>query len=235
MKGSMRAPGKNHPLVGAWLVTRWAQPGGVCADPMIGVGGLWLRTNGTVGRLYGCEIEPGLCALARDNLPAGVLVLSQGDARSWKPPEPVNMVLFSPPFLQNHSAGATAHQQEIRERKRLHTMQEFGSDPANLGSTKSQGFWSGMGLIYKQARLYLAGGGHLAVVLRNRIRKRRETNEVGEHIRLIRGAGFDLVGVHPRDLDPRYPARIRPVVLSGIGPTLEAASRALRWCAFEVL
>src|SRR5436190_1752258 len=56
--GSIRARGKNHPLAGAWLVSRYCPPGGNCADPMIGVGGLWLNVPpSAVGAIYGAECE----------------------------------------------------------------------------------------------------------------------------------------------------------------------------------
>jgi hypothetical protein len=205
VSGTTRAPGKNHPLAGAWLVERYCPEGGICADPMFGTGGLWVKAPiERFSALHGCEIESHLHELGRRNLThleidaTGIL---NADAREWAPAEPADLVLFSPPFLQNHSAGATAHQREICERKALHTVQEFGAHPDNLGRKKPHEFWESMSLVYGAVSGYVREGGHVVVILRNRIRDGREIDEVGRHIKLIQASGLDLLGVHSRDLE----------------------------------
>jgi hypothetical protein len=202
--GTTRAPGKNHPLAGAWLVDQYCPSGGVCADPMFGIGGLWVKVSlKKVGALHGCEIESALCDLGRVNLkPLDIHLtsLSHSNAIKWRPKTKADLILFSPPFLQNHSAGSTAHQQNIRERKSLHTMQEFGSHPENLGRKKKEEFWIGLASVYENISCYIKHNGHMVVILRNRILHGRETDEVGRHINLMRSAGFKIIGVHPRDL-----------------------------------
>jgi hypothetical protein len=202
--GTTRAPGKNHPLVGAWLVERYCPPAGICADPMFGPGGLWVRApEKQLRAVYGCEIEEPLCQLARKNLECcqfRTTSVSCSDACHWEPPSLADLVLFSPPFLQNHSAGKTAHQQGIRERKSLHTMQEFGCHPGNLGRKSATEFWDAMTSVYTRVASYVRSSGHMVVVLRNRIRHGREMDEVGRHIHLMRDAGFVILGVHARDL-----------------------------------
>lgn len=205
VSGTTRAPGKNHPIAAAWLVDRYCPPGGVCVDPMIGTGGLWLRASrDRIGALYGCEVEESLYELGRGNVGGRGFRVSGvecSDARRWEPPAPADLVLFSPPFLQNHSSGATAHQQRIRERKSLHTMQQFGTSPDNLGRRRKGEFWVAMSEVYARVADYLGPGGRAVVILRNRIRQGVELDEVGRHIGLMRGAGLVPAGVHPRDLE----------------------------------
>jgi hypothetical protein len=225
--GTTRAPGKNHPDVGAWLVNRYCPPEGVCVDPMIGSGGLWVKVSSShLGTLQACEVEESLCHLSRENIKLRKFRLANvecSDAREWKPSHLADLVLFSPPFLQNHSSGATAHQQNIRERKSLHTMQEFGAHPDNLGRKNSIDFWNGMGAIYAGIREYVKPKGYVIVILRNRIRHAQEVDEIGQHISLMRSKGLCPIGSHARDL-------VRP---TGYQAWKLARNPGLPWIKYE--
>lgn len=202
--GTTRAPGKNHPLAGAWLIDQYCPEDGVCVDPMFGAGGLWIKADVTrVGSLEGCEIEGTLCGLGRSNLQQQSLKcadLSHADAVAWRPRRSPDLVLFSPPFLQNHSAGSNAHQQAIRERKSLHSMQEFGGHVENLGTKKPDAYWDSIARLYENVSSYVNRRGSVVVILRNRILRGCEIDEVGRHINLMRAAGLTITGAHVRDL-----------------------------------
>ncbi len=204
--GTTRAPGKNHPQVGAWLVERYCRGRRICVDPMLGAGGLWLRTTKTSlgnASLQGCEIEETLYGLAKMNIETGnyrSTNLFCADALEWEPSDDASLVLFSPPFLQNHSAGATKHQIEIMERKSLHTMQEFGKSPKNIGRRTPSEFWKSMAILYKNIHRYLHRNGCVVVILRNRIKNGTEIDEIGRHINLMMESGLVPVAVHPREL-----------------------------------
>ena len=184
-----RWPGRNHPRAGQWLRARYSSWNSTCADPMYGAGCLWI--GDPPRRVIGADIE---IASPR----------SQGNARTWAPPcgSLVDLVLFSPPFLQNHSAGATEHQQEIREAKGLHTMQEFGVTVGNLGRLKAPDFWLGMADVYRQVLTYTKAAGRMVVILRNYIRRGQEVDEIGDHLALMREASWEIEGAHPRALRP---------------------------------
>lgn len=183
-----RWPGRNHPRAGQWLRERYSRPDDYCADPMAGVGGLWIGVPKR--RVEYCEIEKS---------PA---TIRQHDARTWRPFLDADLVMFSPPFLQNHSAGAGEHQQEIRNRKGLHSMQEFGASEGNLGRMKPAEFWPAMLDVYRQVRTYTTNSGVMVVILRNMIRQGHEVQHVGEHVRMMRAAGWNPYGAHPRTLRP---------------------------------
>lgn len=81
--GTQECPGRNHPLIGRWLVEEFcagiAEP--VVADPMCGSGQLWsMRPKGV--RVFGCEMKPERVQIARTN---GIDAV-QGWAESWTPP-----------------------------------------------------------------------------------------------------------------------------------------------------
>lgn len=202
--GTTRAPGKNHPALGAWLVDQYCPVAGLCADPMFGSGGLWINSSPyRINSLEGCEIEENLSEVGLRNAQLRAfnsVRVHCGDARYWSPSKPPDLVLFSPPFLQNHTSGATDKQKLIREKKALHTMQEFGSHPDNLGRKRPSEYWAGMGSVYRNVSSYIKRTGTALIVLRNRIRGGIEVDEIGKHIRAMREAGLSVLGVHPRDL-----------------------------------
>ncbi len=203
--GTTRAPGKNHPDLGAWLLQLYCSDAAICVDPMFGSGGLWINAPlERVGHLEGCEIEASLSSIGRSNARSRRFRSAEvacNDAATWTPSCQPDVVLFSPPFLQNHSSGATEKQKLIREKKALHTMQEFGAHPENLGRKKPSEFWAGMDAVYKNIASYIRPSGVALVILRNRIRSGQEVDEVGRHIGALRGAGFSIPGVHARDLE----------------------------------
>lgn len=180
MAGAEKWPGRNHPRAGLWLWDHYGRPERV-ADPMFGAGALWLHVDVPV---EDAEIERG-----------------GKDARTWRPPQPVDFVMFSPPFRQSHSSGQTEHQREIRERKGLHAMQEFGASPGNIGRMKG-GYYQAMLDVYRQVRSYTASTGLMVVILRNYIRRGDERDEVGDHVKLMTLAGWYVLGAHPRVLRP---------------------------------
>lgn len=182
-------PGRNHPRAGQWLRAKYSLPTSTCVDPMYGAGCLWV--GDPVRPVIGADIE---AASPR----------SCGNARTWAPPDGslADLVMFSPPFLQNHSAGVTAHQRQIRDSKGLHSMQEFGATVGNLGRMKPVEFWLAMAEVYAQVLTYTKPIGRMVVILRNYIREGREVDEVGDHLALMRGACWEIEGVHPRALRP---------------------------------
>ncbi len=186
--GTTRYPGRNHPRVGAWLANRYRLLCCLQADPMIGAGGLWLRTYSLPP--LGCDASTQAVELAHQNLNFKVLPdkwVTVARAETWTPDSRrVGLVMLSPPFAQNHSSEATAHQKEIRERKNLHAVQEFSSEMPDM----IRG--------YTQFRSYCKG--KMVVILRNRISKVQEVDEIGPQIDLMRMARWNVLGVHPRDL-----------------------------------
>lgn len=214
-KGSLEAVGRNHPRAGAWLISRYARVGCVAGDPMIGVGGLWLAQRSRVGLLCGSEVEPELVTLAQENLAQAcgeqqeqqALSLRENriavaDAREWKPGVWLEFVLSSPPFRQNHTAGATENQQRIRRQKNLHSMQAFGKSPGNLTREKGAAFWEAMAQVYANTRSLMALGAHALFVLKNHVRNGQEVDEVGLHLEAMRRGGLEILGAHPRELWP---------------------------------
>lgn len=185
-----RWPGRNDPRAGAWLYARYGGGDFRCADPMYGVGQLWLKVP--TRNLVAVELEPSLV----DSW------VQRADARTWQPINRQDLVMFSPPFLQNHSAGATAHQHEIRDRKGLHAMQAFGVSDGNLGSMRADEFWRAMLDVYCCVYEYTKISGHMVVILRNLIRQGLEVDIVGQHVSLMRNHGWSILGAHPRALRP---------------------------------
>lgn len=185
MKGLPRWPGRNHPHTGRWLWERYAGLYTESADPMYGAGALWWAAP--CAPLQFADIEP------RPDIPCCELA----DARTWTPRRPVGFAMFSPPFLQNHSSGATEHQKQIREKKSLHAMQEFGAAPGNLGRMKPTMFWDAMDAVYRQVFTYAP---RLVVIVRNYIRSGFEVNVVDRHAQGIARAGYMVEGAHRRDL-----------------------------------
>jgi hypothetical protein len=191
----VKLPGRNHPKLGEWIWTNYDTEEKKCeclgVDPFIGAGGLWLETNHTV---TGCDINPDAVRAARMNLAedssltttASVDDIVRANAETWVPTRTCHFAMFSPPFAQNHSAGATEHQQRIIQEKHLHTMQAFSSPMPNMLR------------VYSQVRGYCKG--FMCVILRNRIWKGEEVDEVGTQVRLMQLVGWTIVGVHPRDL-----------------------------------
>lgn len=181
--GTTRYPGRNHPELGWWLVHEFCPPGGACADPMIGAGGLWLDVPSTLP-LCGCDVNAEAVRLARIN--AAPALLEVANAETWEPPGAVDFVMFSPPYPQSHTSGATAHQREIREKKNLHAMQEFKSSPPDLLK------------VYRQVLTYCRG--KMCVIVRNSIRRGKETDWVQKQAELIEEAGWLDIQMWWRDL-----------------------------------
>lgn len=181
--GTTRYPGKNHPGLGAWLHKTFCPPNGKCADPMIGAGGLWLEVP-LPNELYGCDVNEEALMLADQN--AWPCRADEGNAETWRPPCEVDFVMFSPPYPQSHTSGATEHQKQIRESKNLHAMQGFKCEPPDMLK------------VYKQVRSYCAGP--MCVIVRNRIVKGVENDWVGLQTELVRSAGWELVDLLWRDL-----------------------------------
>jgi len=220
-EAAKRWPGRNLPPAGAYIVNRYAALDAVCADPMIGVGGLWLRAPRV--QLFGCEVEPAGAKLASRAL--SWADVQRADARTWTPPRFADLVHFSPPFAQNHAAGKNDHQRELRDAKRLHAMQQFGDHPDNIGPLRGPAFWGAMERVYERVHTYAAGV--VVIVLRNRIRGGLEVDEVGEHLQLLRATGFQVVGVHPRDL-------VRPTAYQAMKVARDPRTPWIRWEWFVV-
>lgn len=172
--GTTRYPGRNHPRLGEWLVANFCPPGGSCADPMIGTGGLWLNLDQT-HELHGCDVSEQAIRLAAGNVHPATLEVA--NAETWTPAcKHVNFVAFSPMYPQAHSAGRSAHQIEMRERQGLHAMQEFKHPFPDLMK------------VYQQVRTYCTGV--MCVIVRNRIVRGEETNWVYEQASLMFRAGW---------------------------------------------
>lgn len=59
-----------------------------------------------------------------------------------------------------------------------------------------------MGDIYTQIKSYTAPNGRMVVILRNRISKGVEVDEVGHHMQVMTLRGWVVMGAHPRQLRP---------------------------------
>lgn len=186
--GTTRYPGRNHPRLGQWLVETFCPYRGVCADPMIGAGGLWLNADvkGQVQFIYGCDVNPDAVWRAKRNVPCPSSI-SVASAETWRPPHDADLVMFSPPYPQAHSAGKTAHQIEMRERQGLHAMQEFAHPFPDLLK------------VYKQVREYCVG--RMLVIVRNRIVNGEENDWIYQQAELVREAGWDFIQMWWRHLE----------------------------------
>lgn len=181
-------PARNHPRMGAWLREKYLKPGKLAADPMYGAGALWASWRPH----YACDVEPaayrgGAC--------------QTGDARTWRPPCLMDLVKFSPPYLQNHDSGKSEHQKQLVESKGLTAMQAFGNSPGNLGRMHPREFFIAMRQVYEIVRTYISCTGRMIVILRDMIRSGQGLDHVGRHIGQMRFAGWHVEGVHPRDLE----------------------------------
>lgn len=211
VEGTSKAAGKNHPKAGGWLAQKYLGENGTAADPMLGVGGLWLNAGEQVSTLHGADCEAPLTQMAVENLGrAGIdAVVWNESGRNWVPRNPetgkpvkVSLAMFSPPFRQNHSAGATEHQQEIIRVKNLHQVQAFGQSDDNFANLDEIAYWAAMWEVYARAAAYLAPGGHMVVILRNMIRNGAELDIVGRHLKVAASmTGLEVLGAHPRDLE----------------------------------
>lgn len=145
--------------------------------------------------------------------------VSNDDARTWRPDRwsidrksiknkkaakkvflPVDLIVTSPPFGKNHDAGNTGVNKDCVEDKNLHAAQAWGKDPRNIGNLKGWRLWEALLQIYGQMASYLKKGGTAVVILRNYIRDGKDVDDVGNHLVLMRMAGFKIVGVHPREV-----------------------------------
>jgi hypothetical protein len=204
--GTTKIAGRNHPDVGAWLARKYGDPKKSAADPMVSVGGLWLKTKGLIKRLHANDCEFPLVFLAQENLVLRRQIdalFSGEDAVSWRPPGAVHLILTSPVFGQNHSSGATRQQKSIRKDKDIYAVQAFQAKaPGNLAHLAGPQYWATMLRIYAQMRSYLSRAGTAVVLLRNHVRSGKEVDDVGNHLALMSIAGFRILGLHPRKLEP---------------------------------
>ncbi|MFA6093992.1 MAG: hypothetical protein WC986_13720 [Elusimicrobiota bacterium] len=189
--GTTDYPGRNHPGMGAWLWEKYRPAvGTTAADPMIGVGGLWLQTDAFV---LGCDVCSDAVKLAEQNLEQYGF-LDVAPAETWRPDPPsspyrIPLAMFSPIYQQSHSSGASEHQQEIRREKRAAAVQQF------------EARFPDMRKVYANVGSWIAPGGVMIVILRNRIENGRERDEIADHVRMMRETGWVVAGAHPRDLE----------------------------------
>jgi hypothetical protein len=176
-------PGRNHPRLGEWLHQEYGSTGCACADPMFGAGALWSRVGCT-----GLEV-------------AELERLNRQDARTWRPTSKRELVMFSPPFLQNHDSGQSEHQRQLVEAKGLHAIQAFGSSVGNLGRMQPREFFIAMRQVYARVLSYTTSEGHMVVILRDMIRNGQSLDHVGRHIGQMRFARWGIVGAWFRDLE----------------------------------
>lgn len=213
-EGSLDAPGRNHPVMGAWIVDRYCPPNATCADPMIAVGGLWIRADRSrARRVYGAELEP-IGLLAQRNLDphnrGRALVEIEADAKGWAPPEPVDFAQFSPPYDEvNHDSGKCESQVNLVKSKGWQTFQAFGGSPQNIGRLTGAAYWRAIRRVYRKVASYVKHGAHVVVIVRNHIREGREVDRVRWHIRLLELVGLVVLGVHPRALRPGGPMQMK--------------------------
>jgi precorrin-6B methylase 2 len=100
------APASSHPTVAAALARLAigeALPGAVVWDPFVGTATelIELSLLGHPGPLLGSDLDAGALEAARENLrAAGVegVELALGDARSHRPPRPVDLIVTNPPL-----------------------------------------------------------------------------------------------------------------------------------------
>lgn len=209
--GTTKTQGRNHPSAGAWLIRYYCENSKPAADPMGGDGGLWIAAASSSERLslpftklHLNEIEIRRLALAKGNLVVlrkMPVALSRESAARWEPRERVWSIITSPVFGKNHSNGKGAHQTQIRESKNANAMQEFIADhPENLALLPRPLYWAKMLEIYTRMRSYIHRDGRAVVILKNHRKEGLEVDDVGDHMILMRMAGWRVVGVHPREL-----------------------------------
>lgn len=208
--GTTKTQGRNHPEVGFWLIERYCTPSQPAGDPMGGDGGLWIKVESSQGycapfsKLHFNELELRRLALAKGNLVKLrdlPVRLYRESAVRWEPKERLWGIITSPVFGKNHSNGKGEHQTQIRESKNANAMQEFIADhPENLALLPRPLYWARMLEIYTQMRTYLHRDGRAVVILKNHRKEGVEVDDVGDHMILMRMAGWKIVGAHPREL-----------------------------------
>jgi hypothetical protein len=173
--GLQECPGRNDPRYGAWMLEHLV-PSHVgkprIADPMCGGGQLWMLTPTAV--VYGCELREDRAAIARQN---GVIAF-QGNAETWQPCEPVDLVAFSFPYRNcDHDSGSTKHQADLVKSKGLQSMQAIEQVPC---------FWR----VFAQIATW-CGDAPVAVIHKNYIDGQRLVDEIEELAGAMVMAGFE--------------------------------------------
>lgn len=104
-------PASSHPTLAAALArVAGVQQDEVVWDPFVGAATELIERArlGPLSRCYGSDDDPAALAAAAANLGAaglGEVTLVQGDARRWRPPEPVSLVITNPPMGRRLLAG----------------------------------------------------------------------------------------------------------------------------------
>ena len=96
-------PAASHPTLAAALARiAGVRSNDVIWDPFVGAGTELVERArlGPHKKLYGSDLDPAALAAARENLSFANLdaELVRGDARHYRPPEPVSLVLTNPPM-----------------------------------------------------------------------------------------------------------------------------------------
>jgi len=201
-EGTQKYPGTNHPRLGRWIYDMFGNGAKIVLDPMIGVGGLQYLLPPHV-KVIGTDVNKAAVGLSYANLGrlGRVCRLSCEDAATaaWRE-GPFWLAMTSPEFPQSHSAGATQHQQDMMEKKRLYAFQDFARHRYSTSSFKGQAREDFICRIYENVERHLFKGGYFAVVLKNRIKHGEEVDEVGLNLRQLRRAGFRIQGGYVRPL-----------------------------------
>jgi len=104
-------PASSHPTLAAALArVAGVQADDVVWDPFVGAATELIERArlGPAARFYGSDDDPAALAAAAENLQAaglGGVTLVRGDARRWRPPEPVSLVMTNPPMGRRLLAG----------------------------------------------------------------------------------------------------------------------------------
>jgi predicted RNA methylase len=97
-------PASSHPTIAAALArVAGALPDDVVWDPFVGAGGELVERArlGPYARLFGSDTDANALEAARENLRAARVdrwELAEGDARTFRPPEPPSLLITNPPF-----------------------------------------------------------------------------------------------------------------------------------------
>lgn len=181
-------PGRNHPGLGEWLRAQlFAHAQLNIWDPMIGVGKLWMTTQNA--RISGIDVSEDAVLAAKMNIRGCHVRVGNAEVDQPGPAWPIHLVAFSPPYAQAHNAGATDHQKQMMHEKKDYAIQGYSGPMPDMPK------------VYANIKSYHPFG-PVAVILRNRIVKGKETDALGEHAEMLRVAGFPEQKHHYYNLLP---------------------------------
>lgn len=197
-KGYKDHPARNHPKAVSWLIWKYSKEGDRVWDPMAGAGTMLVEAV-KLGRFAsGWDVNPK----CREFIQA---LTPDGQALEREPsPGSVDLIITSPAFFDtNHTEGATEKQAENTKkmRSRAGCAYEASKIEGHLGQLRRMEdsvFWWVLGNIYSRCVPLLKEGGHLVLILRDRVMNGEVYKFMQRNRALVEFMGPTLLGGHPR-------------------------------------